>query len=92
MQSTIEISMYPLREDYEKWIIEFIENLRLNKDIKIKVNSMSTQVTGDYDMVFSILQKEIKVIYEKGIKSSFVVKVLPVGLDLDYQFEPEIGN
>jgi len=36
MKTTIEISKYPLNEDYEPPIIDFIARLSLHDDIKLK--------------------------------------------------------
>lgn len=82
MKTTIEISNYPLSEDYEPKIIDFIERCQAS-GIKTKVNATSTHLQGDYDQVMNILQKEIKSSFEKYGKMIFVVKVLLGELDLD---------
>jgi len=84
MQVTLEISMYPLSADYEEQVLKFIDYLKQNKDFEIQVNAMSTQVTGQFDVVFKHVQDSIKKVYENEVKASFVVKVLHGGLDLDF--------
>lgn len=76
MKTTIEISNYPLNAEYIPPIKNFIDRLNLNKNIKVKTNATSTHIVGDYDEVMAILQKEIKVSFEKYGKMIFVMKVL----------------
>ena len=76
MKTTIEISKYPLNEDYEPPILDFINRLNANENLIIKTNATSTQISGDYDEVMGILQKEIKTSFEKYGKAIFVMKVL----------------
>jgi uncharacterized protein YqgV (UPF0045/DUF77 family) len=82
MKTTVEISKYPLNEDYEPPILNFIERLNANENLTIKTNATSTQITGDYDEVMGILQKEIKTSFEKYGKVIFVMKILNGALDI----------
>jgi len=82
MKTTVEISNYPLNEDYEPPILDFIGRLNANENLTIKTNATSTQITGDYDEVMGILQKEIKASFEKYGKAIFVMKVLNGALDI----------
>jgi uncharacterized protein YqgV (UPF0045/DUF77 family) len=82
MQTTIEISKYPLNADYEPPILDFIERLNKMGNITVKTNATSTHVVGEYDEVMTILQKEIKTSFEKYGKVIFVVKVLNGALDI----------
>ena len=84
MQVTLEISMYPLRADYEEQVLKFIDYLKKADDLEIKVNAMSTQVTGEFDLAFKQVQESVKKVYENEVKASFVVKVLHGALDLDF--------
>ena len=85
MKVTLEISMCPLRSDYEEQVLKFIDYLKDNTDFQIEVNAMSTQVTGDMELVFKQVQKSIERVYENGVKASFVMKVLHGALDLDFK-------
>lgn len=76
MKTTVEISKYPLNENYEPPILDFISRLKTNQNLTVKTNATSTQITGDYDEVMGILQKEIKASFEKYGKAIFVMKVL----------------
>tara|TARA_B100000809_G_C15126050_1_gene526257 strand:- start:1123 stop:1371 length:249 start_codon:yes stop_codon:yes gene_type:complete len=76
MKTTVELSKYPLNADYEPPILDFITRLNSHQNITVKTNATSTHVVGDYDEVMIILQKEIKLSFEKYGKAIFVMKVL----------------
>lgn len=82
MKTTVEISKYPLNADYEPPIIDFINRLNEHPDITVKTNATSTHITGDYDVVFGVLQQEIKTSFEKYGKLIFVAKFLNGQLDI----------
>lgn len=87
MTATIEVSMYPLCEDYEEQILAFLALLHKESALEIRVNAMSTQVKGDYDQVFNTLKNATKEVYKNGVKASFVIKVLHANLDLGYSYD-----
>ena len=58
MNISIDISMYPLREDFENIIIEFIKRLR-NSPFKMEENGLSTQIHGPYSEVMDIASDRI---------------------------------
>ena len=85
MDIGVEISLYPLHEEYIPTIRSFID--RLNADaaarsgaVRVVTNSMSTQVFGPYDTVFALLQREMKPVFaseqQQGGKAIFVMKFL----------------
>ncbi len=86
MEITLDISMYPLREDYEKQILEFISKLEANPNFALKVNALSTQIQGDQKVVMDAVNKAIAEVYERGMRATFVMKVLPGGIDLEYGY------
>ena len=86
MKTTIEISNYPLTKDYESQIIDFIERIKAYKQIKISVKATCTLITGEYETVFEIVQKEIKSSFEQYGKMIFVMKVLLGELDITKDF------
>jgi len=87
MQVSVEISMYPLADDYIPSIQEFILGLRKYEAITVETNVMSTQVFGEYDIVLAAIQQEMKHIYAQGIKASFSIKVLPGNLQQDVNLD-----
>lgn len=76
MKVTVELSKYPLNENYEPPILDFINRLNQHQNIIVKTNETSTHVVGNYDEVMPILQNEIKQSFEKYGKVIFVMKVL----------------
>lgn len=60
MTASLDISMYPLREDYKQPILEFIDRLRQYEELDVQANNLSTQVFGDYDRMLEILRVEMK--------------------------------
>ncbi len=75
MNISIDISYYPLKEEFKKPIKNFIQRLEDNKEITIKRNTISTQVFGDYDIVMKIITKEIKKSFELP-HSIFILKII----------------
>ncbi|PHI19284.1 hypothetical protein CEQ90_13810 [Lewinellaceae bacterium SD302] len=81
MQTAVDISYYPLTEDYEPPIISFIKNLKKHPGLKVATNQLTTQVSGEYDTVMAAVQKEMKRSLTEGPKASFVLKVLNVEIE-----------
>jgi len=76
MLATIEISMYALSDDYAERVIGFIQRVKQNKNIRVEVNGLSTQLFGDYDVLMSLLKKEMQQDLENS-KCVFLVKIGP---------------
>ncbi|MEJ6757489.1 MAG: YkoF family thiamine/hydroxymethylpyrimidine-binding protein [Crocinitomicaceae bacterium] len=83
MKVTIEISNYPLSEDYEPKILDFINRCQAH-GMRTKVNATATHIQGDYETVMNLVQEEIKTSFEKYGQMIFVLKVLKGELDLDF--------
>ena len=82
---SIEISVYPLTENYKTTVKAFIRLLSENSNLKIKVNGISTQVFGELSEIMPSLEKAIQSCFETQ-KASVVVKFL--GTDLsEYKYE-----
>ena len=84
MKTSVEISYYPLNENYLKPIGNFIDRLNTYEELIVKTNGMSTQVFGDYDVVMKAITREIKASFELP-HSVFVMKVI----NADLQVIPE---
>jgi uncharacterized protein YqgV (UPF0045/DUF77 family) len=76
MNIAVEISMYPLSENYLPAIQAFIDRVRTNEKLQVLTNTMSTQVFGEFDEVFRTLQQEIRASFEDGPRAVFVTKFL----------------
>ena len=55
MKITLDISYYPLQEDFITPIDGFIDDLR-KKGIAVEVGKMSTSMVGDYDLIMASLK------------------------------------
>ncbi len=83
MKASVEISYYPLDEAYLNPIQAFIYRLQEHDNIKVKVNTMSTQVFGEYFEMMKIITEEIHKSFELP-HSIFVMKVINADLDPDH--------
>ncbi|SDJ66920.1 YKOF-related Family [Ferrimonas sediminum] len=84
MQLSVEISLYPLQDNYLAPIQWFIARMDSYPEIQRKTNAMSTQIGGDYDTVMALLATEMKAAHEQWGKGVFVCKFIPGGVDLDH--------
>lgn len=80
MKTSIEISYYPLLEEFKIPVKNFIVSLQRYDNIKVKSNSMSTHVFGEYDEVMEAVTKCIKDAFEVP-SSIFVLKVMNLDID-----------
>ncbi|MPL99164.1 hypothetical protein SDC9_45380 [bioreactor metagenome] len=83
MKLSIDISYYPLTEDFKAPIKKFIAQLHTYSEIAVKSNGMSTQVFGEYADVMRIVTKEIESAMELP-HSIFILKMANAQLDKDY--------
>ncbi len=84
MQVTVEISLYPLNSHFGPVILDFIQNLRSHKELKIKTNSMSTQMTGPFDTVMDVLKTELASAFKSDNKVAVVIKMFSEDLELEW--------
>ena len=76
MNVSVEISLYPIAEDYLPPIQAFIDRLNTHPGIRVITNTMSTQVFGPYDEVLGILAREMRQAHENTPRAAFAIKVL----------------
>lgn len=76
MQIGVEISLYPLHDDYIPPIEDFIARLNAAGSFRVATNAMSTQVFGEYDAVFAALHRELRHSFKRDGKCVFVMKLL----------------
>ena len=65
MKVSIEISLYPLKDSYEKTILDFLAKINAYESLEIETNGMSTQIFGEYEDIMQMLHKEMEEIYEE---------------------------
>jgi uncharacterized protein YqgV (UPF0045/DUF77 family) len=76
MHVAVELSLYPLADEFVPPILDFIERLKAQPGLSVVTNSMSTQVSGDYDRVFDALKSEIRASLAGRHRAVLVMKVL----------------
>lgn len=76
MKASIDISMYPLNEQYCQPIIDFIDQLETYPNVSVQRNSMSTHIYGEYQDVMDTLNTEILKVLEQIPETVFVIKLI----------------
>jgi len=76
MEISVDISLYPLQEGYEKPILAFIAALEKEDSIDVVRNELSTQVHGDYHTIMQLLEREILSVFDEIPHSIFVMKLV----------------
>jgi uncharacterized protein YqgV (UPF0045/DUF77 family) len=76
MRISVDISLYPLTEQYVEPILAFINTLEANPKLVIKRNSLSTQVFGEYADVMAAMNSEIEAVFAELPHSVFVLKLI----------------
>jgi uncharacterized protein YqgV (UPF0045/DUF77 family) len=79
MHVAVEMSLYPLTERFIPPILDFIERLKTRPGLSVVTNSMSTQVSGEFEAVFEALRIEIAASLARKERAVFVLKVLGGG-------------
>jgi len=81
MNTSVEISYYPLNVEYIPPIKGFIERMNAYNNLRVKTSGMSTQIFGEYDELMQALTTEIKKSFELP-HSVFVMKIINADLDV----------
>ncbi|MFQ5548020.1 MAG: YkoF family thiamine/hydroxymethylpyrimidine-binding protein [Woeseia sp.] len=76
MRVAVDISLYPLADDFIAPIDDVIERLNSHESLEVVTNPMSTQIRGEYDAVMAALNREIKATFESTPKAVFAIKIL----------------
>ena len=81
MKVAVDISLYPLAEDFIPPIQDVIRRLNAHEGIAVSTNPMSTQLRGEYDTVMAALNAEIRRTFEDVPKAVFAIRILnnPIG-------------
>jgi len=81
MFCSVEISMYPLKEDFKPSIIAFIKNMRKYPFVKVVTNGMSTQVFGEYKRAMNAINTEIENTFHNENSVVFSLKIINSDLE-----------
>lgn len=90
MRITAELSLYPLRDDYIPGVQSFIHVIQEMPDLQIRVNQMSTQLTGELADVCRAVETALQHSFENGGPQALVAKFLNADLPLDEP--PDLGS
>lgn len=71
----VEISMYPLTQQYDQPILSFINKLK-NNGLDVTVTSTSTLIHGDFDELYNLVGNAIREAFSDDKRTVFVMKVL----------------
>ena len=74
---TIDISMYPNREDFIPPIKGFIKKINNYKDLKVVTYPTSTVVQGEYSYAMNAVQETIAFCYQEYDMAVYVAKIIP---------------
>ena len=81
MNTSVEISYYPLNVEYIPPIKGFIERMNKYEKLRVRTSGMSTQVFGEYAEVMKALTTEIEKSFELP-HSVFILKIINADLDI----------
>ncbi|MCI5081301.1 MAG: hypothetical protein MRY78_06420 [Saprospiraceae bacterium] len=76
MTVSVEISQYPLTQDYVGHILNFIERLKKHTELSVSSNHLSTQVFGEYAIVMDALKTEMETSFLQHPDTVIVVKFI----------------
>ena len=76
MTTTIDISLYPLNNDYPSSVLAFLEKLKSIPGIELQTNGMSTHLIGPFSELWPALGSlmEAEMLHEDCV---FVLKTAP---------------
>lgn len=77
MKMTVEISMYPIRDDYLPPIKAFIAALNAAPRLEVETTPTSTRILGEYDHVMEVLRNAMSASHAAYGTSVFVTKFIP---------------
>lgn len=60
MDIGVEISLYPLQQDYRAPIRALLERLAAQQQVRVVTSSLSTQIFGEYEIVMRLLSHELR--------------------------------
>ncbi len=86
MQISVELSCYPLTDEFIPMISGFIKKINQHPDVTAITNTMSTQLFGDSDAIMVMLSKAMESSWAADGKAVFVAKF--INAELNPQLKP----
>jgi len=81
MQISVELSCYPLADDFIPMISGFIKKINQHPEVTAITNTMSTQLFGESELVMPMLTKAMESSWAKDGKAVFVCKFINAELN-----------
>lgn len=75
MQVSVDLSLYPLADEYVPVIIDFIHRLEACEGVTVVRNPLSTQLFGEYPRVMQVITEEVARTWEAHGKAVLVAKI-----------------
>ena len=75
MEISVELTLSPLSDDFESEIKTYIKALR-ESGLKLIETPLCTQVYGEYDTVFSTIERLTKTIFDKNENILLNIKIV----------------
>lgn len=75
MKISVDLTLSPLKDDFEPLIKQFIKQLR-DSGLTIIENPLSTQIYGEYDEVWQVLTEEVKSVFELMEHGVLLMKIV----------------
>jgi uncharacterized protein YqgV (UPF0045/DUF77 family) len=76
MDVALELSLYPLRQDYLPAIRAFIQRLGAQQQLRVETTSMSTQIVGEYGLVMQLLSQELREVLAGPSRTVVIMKLV----------------
>lgn len=76
MQVSVDISLYPLKEEFKKPIKAFINKIDNQNQFKVKRNNMSTSVFGEYSEIMKWVTDNMEETLLDDDNAVFVLKIV----------------
>lgn len=76
MDVAVEISLYPLQQDYLPVIRSFIARLQAQQQLRVETSSMSTQIVGEYGLVMQLLSEGLAEALGAAARSVVILKLV----------------
>lgn len=76
MDVAVEISLYPLQQDYLPVIRSFIARLNAQQQLRVETSSLSTQIVGEYDLVMQLLSEGLREALGAAARSVVILKLV----------------
>ena len=81
MQISVELSCYPLQDEFIPMISRFINKINQHPEVTAVTNTMSTQLFGESDVVMPLLAEAMESSWGKDGKAVFVCKFINAELN-----------